>query len=192
MPFQRNNNNKPKFNRKLTASIDLVSTTKKLVTTVNSLNKSIDLIGSRSRPQNQIRIDLKRHLSDLHKYGDYLTTAVIPSLTTGNIAYVVSRHMNNKQNATQDHSVMKHPSSVSLSKRTRLSPRAISSNNLPFPVCGTQYSPEEAMNILGNNTTQSVSKNIKLMIEKGYTPIKTPVIYKLLSEYKSSGKVYDE
>ena len=120
MPFQRNNNNKPKFNRKLTASIDLVSTTKKLVTTVNSLNKSIDLIGSRSRPQNQIQIDLIRHLSDLHEYGNYLITAVIPSLTTCNIAYAVSRHMNNKQNATQDHSVMKHPSSASLSKRTRL------------------------------------------------------------------------
>jgi len=48
------------------------------------------------------------------------------------------------------------------------------------------------MKILANDTTQSVSKNIKLMIEKGYTPIKKTAIYKLLSEYKSSGKVYDE
>ena len=48
------------------------------------------------------------------------------------------------------------------------------------------------MNILSNDTTQSVSKKIKLMIEKGYTPIKKRSIYKLLSEYKSSGKIYDE
>ena len=192
IPFQRNNNNKPKCNQKLTASINLVSTTKKLVTTVNFLNKSINLIGSRSRPQHKIQTDLKRHLSNLQKYGNCLTIDVIPSLTIGNISYAVSRYTNNEQNATQDHSVIIYPSLASPSKRTRLSPREISSNNLPFPVVGMQYYPEEAMKILANNTTQSVSKKIKLMIEKGYTPIKKTAIYKLLSEYKSSGKVYDE
>ena len=152
MPFQQNNNRKTNFNRKLTASISLVRTTNKLATTVNLLNKSINLIGVSLCLQNQIQTDLKRHVSNLHEYGGYLTTAVIPSLITGNIAYDVSRNMN-KKNATQDHSVMIYPSSVSPSKRARLSPMVILSNNLPFPVSGTQNSPEEAMNILANNTT---------------------------------------
>ena len=61
MPFQRNNNNKTNFNRKLTASIKLVRTTKKLATTVDLLNKSINLIGASLYPQNQIQTELKRH-----------------------------------------------------------------------------------------------------------------------------------
>ena len=85
MPFQQNNN-KPIFNQKLTASINLVRAIKKLITTVDLINKSINLIPTRSRPQNQIRTDLKRYLSNLHKYGNCLTTDVIPSLTTGNIS----------------------------------------------------------------------------------------------------------
>ena len=191
MPFQRNNNNKTIFNRKLTACINLVRTTKKLITTVDLINKSINLIPSRSCPQNQIQTDLKIYFSDLQEYGDCLTTDIIPSFTTGNIVYAVSRHMNNKKNTTPYHSILIHPSSSSPSKRARMSPRAISSNNLPFPLFGTQYSPKEAMKILANDKTQNIREMIKLMIEKGYTPIKKTVIYKLLSEYKSSGKVYD-
>ena len=48
------------------------------------------------------------------------------------------------------------------------------------------------MEILTNNITQTGSKKIKLMIEKGYISIKKTAIYKLLSEYKSTRKVYDE
>ena len=54
IPFQQNNTKQPIFNRKLTASIKLARMTKKLATTINLINKSISIIPSRSRPQNQL------------------------------------------------------------------------------------------------------------------------------------------
>ena len=125
MPSQRNNNKQPISNSKLTASIKLARTTKKLTTTIDLINTYISIISSRSRKQNQIRTDLKRYITNLAECGRCLSTQVIPSLTIGNMRYALSRFTNIEQHTRPLHSVPTLRALTSPSKRPRLSSRSI-------------------------------------------------------------------
>ena len=100
---------------------------------------------------------LKAYICDLTKRGNYLSKHVIPSLTTGNMGYAVSQFMNSEQNTWSLHFVPTLRALTSPSKRPRLSPRSISSDNLPFPSVVKKYSPDEAMKKMTKDSTQTTS-----------------------------------
>ena len=140
--------------------------TKKLTTTIDLVNKSISIIPSRSRKHYKIQTNLKKYITNLTKCGNYLSTQVIPSLTLGNMGYAVLRFMNSGKNTRSLHSAPTCRALPSPSKRPILSPRLLSSKNLPFSIIRTKYSQAEPMKILTKDSTQTVSKQIQLMNEK--------------------------
>ena len=172
MPFQKNGNKHTIMTRNSTASIKLAKTTNQLNTTINSIKKLISILPSISGPQKQIRSKLNKYMCDLSKCGNFISTKILPSLTTGHVGCAFARYMN--INHTQL-SILYIPTiylAVSSSKRAKLTLRSSSSNNIPFPNLGTEYSPDKAMEVLIKNSTQTASKCIKLMTQYGYVPLK--------------------